>query len=178
MNSPPFRLLFVCSANICRSPFAELLARQLFAGLGVEVSSAGVRGFDGYEMDVEMANQLRLRGGDSSQFASRPLTRADLDWADAVLTFEFRQHMKILDAHPDARGKVFGFGQFARAAELAGPGRPGEDLLRRIRAVVRPDSMSDDIADPFRRGAKPAAACAGEIENLLRRILPAISSSV
>ncbi|MFZ1410239.1 MAG: hypothetical protein WAS07_02135 [Micropruina sp.] len=178
MIDRPLRLLFVCSANICRSPFAEVLARQTFAGLDVEVSSAGVRGFDDHAMDAEMAQQLRLRGTDPGQFSSRLLSRSDVEWADAVLTFEFRQHMKVLDSHPDARNKVFGLAQFARAAELAGRPSSSQDPLERIRAVLRPDSMSDDIADPYRRGPKPAALCARQIEHLLGRIAPAISRSV
>ena len=37
-------VLFVCTANICRSPFMELLARELTPE-GAVYSSAGTRGF-------------------------------------------------------------------------------------------------------------------------------------
>ena len=43
--SEPLRVLFVCTANICRSPFMEIYARSL-AGDGVVVSSAGTYGMD------------------------------------------------------------------------------------------------------------------------------------
>src|SRR4051812_32932148 len=52
-----FRLLFVCTGNICRSPFAEILTRHLLVGrLGgrvagrFEISSAGVQAVVGSPM--------------------------------------------------------------------------------------------------------------------------------
>jgi protein-tyrosine-phosphatase len=43
------KILFVCAGNICRSPFAEGLARQLAAerGLDVEFASAGEIALEG-----------------------------------------------------------------------------------------------------------------------------------
>lgn len=43
------RVVFVCSGNICRSPLAEAMARQLERrhGDGVEFSSAGIYAMDG-----------------------------------------------------------------------------------------------------------------------------------
>src|SRR4029077_11961102 len=52
----PIRVLFVCTANICRSPYLELRARQLFGpDAGVEVSSAGTDGFDAAPVSDTMA---------------------------------------------------------------------------------------------------------------------------
>ena len=46
-RASPLHVLFVCTANICRSPFMEMAAREL-AGpdAAVEFSSAGTHGFD------------------------------------------------------------------------------------------------------------------------------------
>ena len=48
MADDRFRLLFVCTANICRSPMAEQLARARLRAAGVpaaevDVGSAGVK---------------------------------------------------------------------------------------------------------------------------------------
>lgn len=70
-----FRILFVCTANICRSPMAEHLLRGSLAALldtggafRFEVSSAGIRGWDGEPMDPAAAAELRRLGGDPSRF--------------------------------------------------------------------------------------------------------------
>ena len=60
------KVLFVCAGNICRSPFAEGLARRLAAerGLDVEFASAGEiapdpvgRGPDAYRQTYEQLHE-------------------------------------------------------------------------------------------------------------------------
>jgi len=41
------RVLFVCSGNICRSPFAELVAREMNDRADTEFSSAGTNAIEG-----------------------------------------------------------------------------------------------------------------------------------
>ena len=61
MTDPPFRILTVCTGNICRSPVAE---RLLQAGLGdaVAVSSAGVRAVVGDPIHPGMVALLERSG--------------------------------------------------------------------------------------------------------------------
>ena len=55
----PLRVLFVCTANICRSPFLELTARQLASGsTDVQFASAGTQGFTDHAMDEVMTQTL------------------------------------------------------------------------------------------------------------------------
>ncbi len=42
----PLNVLFVCTANICRSPYMELTARHLAGDAAVTFASAGTHGFD------------------------------------------------------------------------------------------------------------------------------------
>ena len=50
------RVLFVCTANICRSPSMELMARALVGdGTDLAFASAGTHGFVDHEMDATMA---------------------------------------------------------------------------------------------------------------------------
>ena len=184
MADSALNVLFVCTANICRSPYAEHRARQLLADAPIAVASAGVPGFPGHDMDDAMAEQLRVRGGDPDAHISRALTSDLVDWADLVLTFEFAQHMRILDAWPDQDVKVMGLLQFVDAAERLGTVVPGitEPPTSQPRAVptwvaeaaslARPNSMTRDIADPYRRGEKAARECAAQIDDALARVLP------
>ena len=66
-------MLFVCTANICRSPFLELTARRLSGpGSGVEFSSAGTHGFDSHAMDDVMVATLARTPRPASRAAASP----------------------------------------------------------------------------------------------------------
>jgi predicted protein tyrosine phosphatase len=91
------RVLFVCTANVCRSRMAEELFRQL-AGDHHEARSAGVR----------------------ADPSGRQLASADLEWADVVCVMETRHHDWIAArfAHLVARVRVLG------VPDLYAPGDP------------------------------------------------------
>ena len=173
-------VLFVCTANIARSPYAERRARFLLGDASApdsgpqEVSSAGVPGVPGRSMDDLLAAELRTRGGDPGGHVSRSVTVDLIEQADLALTFEFTQHMRLIDLAPHRAHCIFGIRQFAAAASRAdGVG----DLADRVGAIAErtaPDSMSADVADPHRRGRRTARACADEIDVLLADILPVI----
>ena len=94
--------------------------------------------------------------------------------------------MRILDAWPDQDVKVMGLLQFLDAAERLGPIAPqAPELVSHPRAVpklvaaaasiAKPNSMTWDIADPYRRGDKAAHECAAQIDDALARVLPLLS---
>ncbi|MCW1923318.1 low molecular weight phosphotyrosine protein phosphatase [Luteolibacter arcticus] len=83
----PFRVLFVCMGNICRSPAAEIVFRQQVdaAGLNeaIHIDSAGTIGYHaGKGPDPRMADTLRRRGyviaGRSRQVTTDDLRDFDL----------------------------------------------------------------------------------------------------
>ena len=174
----PLRVLFVCTANICRSPFMELLTAHLAKG-AIEVSSAGTHGFAGYPMEDAMAASLLGRGIPAEQvdsFRSRPLTADLVAAADLVLTADSGHRRLILEEQPGAARTVFTLGQFATAAGDA-EGESGVDLVRAISARRPAADPALDVADPYRRGADAAAACADHMESLLRVAVPALTRS-
>ena len=172
----PLRVLFVCTANISRSPYAERRAADLLPGHDVTVASAGVPGLPGREMDPEMAAQLRAHGGDPEGHVSRSLTGDLLAQVDLVLTFEFAQRMRVLDAWPQHAAKVFGLHQFTDALALVSPGVTGKALETEVARVSAPDSMTWDVADPYRRGRRVAGKCADEIDVALDLLVPALTA--
>ena len=171
----PLRVLFVCTANIGRSAYAERRAVQLLAAAQVDsvsVASAGVAAGTGRAMDGQMAAQLRARGGDPYGHSSRPLTLDLLEEAHLVLTFEFGHRLRIASSWPTQEPKVFGFRQLADAVtRVQVPGR-GLLLLDQAVAVGRRDGLNFNVADPYGRGPKVARACADIIDAGLNRILP------
>jgi protein-tyrosine phosphatase len=88
----PFRVVFVCTGNICRSPMAEVVFRWFAdqAGFGDRVESARARtgGFDPIAA-------LTGRGYDGSHHRARQFTPADFDRYDLVVALD-RSHERIL----------------------------------------------------------------------------------
>lgn len=172
--SEPLRVLFVCTANICRSPTMELLARDLAGDAAVEFSSAGTHARDGDPINPDMAATLRPGIGDD--FRSRRATREVLADVDLVLTAEDVHRRHLLDDHPQLHRKVFTLGQFAATiAEL--PDLDGRELVEaagRRRAAPAPEH---DVADPYRRGTAAAEAATGTITHMLSAIVPRLTAS-
>jgi protein-tyrosine-phosphatase len=166
------RVLFVCTANICRSPSAEALARA--AGLAhVEFSSAGTHARDGEPINPEMVAVLPPEL-DTSEFRSRRLTSAQLEDADLVVTMEVAHRTFVLDDHPGMFRKVFTLGQLAKALDEAPEGLDSEALVAHLGATRRNADPALDVPDPYRRGAEAAAGCVARLEELLHVVLPAL----
>jgi protein-tyrosine-phosphatase len=172
--SEPLRVLFVCTANISRSPYLELTARRL-AGEGADVvfASAGTHGFDAHTMDEAMVPLLP--DGTAAEHASRRLTRAILEDADLVLTAEATHRSFILEEFPQHFRKVFTVGQFAATVEEH-PDLRGRQLVAAAaarRTAARPEH---DIADPYRRGEAAAATAADTMSRMLGVIVPRLTA--
>lgn len=171
----PLEVLFVCTANICRSPSAELLARHASPDESVvRFSSAGTHGY----VDSPVDDVLRAAlpdGIDASGFRSRRLTPELLASADLVLTAEAAHRTFILDDHPELFRKVFTLGQFAHAVERAPDDLDRNALLAHVAAARGAADPSLDVPDPYRRGPEAASGCVARLEELLRVVLPALS---
>jgi protein-tyrosine phosphatase len=117
----PFRLLFVCTGNTCRSPMAEVVARDAIARRGwrhVAVRSAGVSAPAGMPASHFADAAVRDRGLDLSIHRSRPLDPELLEWADIILAMS-PSHLAVIDALGGA-DKADLLGDFAANDEAAG----------------------------------------------------------
>jgi protein-tyrosine-phosphatase len=171
----PLNVLFVCTANICRSPSAELLARR--AGpdpADVVFASAGTHARDGVPIEPAMVDALPA-DLDTSGFRSRRLTARLLEDADLVVTMEAAHRSWVLDDHAAMFRKVFSLGQLAQAVEMAPPGLDREALLAHVAAARGHADPALDVADPYRRGPEEASGCVARLDALLRAVLPVLS---
>ncbi|MBT2231274.1 low molecular weight phosphatase family protein [Nonomuraea sp. NEAU-A123] len=132
-----FRILFVCTGNICRSPLAERLARSAL-GPSFQVTSAGTHAEPGKEMNERTRRTLLRLGGDPSGFVSRPLTTEVVAAADLVLTATSAHRAESVTMHLPAAGRTFTIVEFGALTRAVAPTAITchHDAVRRAHALV------------------------------------------
>lgn len=107
----PSRVLFVCTGNTCRSPLAEVLARNLSAKLGlpgVEFRSAGTDAVPGMAASEE-ARRVAVRHGLSLEsHRARPLTSDLVDWAEVILCMDLSHLGRVRRLGGEGKGSLLG----------------------------------------------------------------------
>ncbi len=123
MPASPHRLLFVCTANICRSPMAEELAGLYAAerGWAVEVRSAGTHAHEGEPAAPNSIKAIRDVGGDLNGHRSQPVSEELVAWADRILVMEMRHAQFVRENFPASDEKIQMLGTFGGLMEVADP---------------------------------------------------------
>jgi protein-tyrosine phosphatase len=195
MTETTFRVLFVCTGNICRSPAAEILTRHMLVGrLGgrgaseFRVSSAGVHAVVGAAVHPQMRTELAPLGLDreARRFSARQLVPRLVESADLVLGASPQHRSTVLEQVPGALPIVFGLREFARlaasvdAATLPPPPVARAHMLvdraRDRRGMVPPVAPEDDlIPDPISGPQAAHHAAAKLITEAITAIVEIIS---
>jgi protein-tyrosine phosphatase len=100
----------VCTGNICRSPTAEAVLKDLATKTGVElrVESAGIGDWHvGQPPDERAQHHAKTRGYDLSAQRARQVRKRDFEEFDLIVAMD-RGHLEILQDHcpPQHRGKL------------------------------------------------------------------------
>jgi|SRR5690625_91676 len=178
----PFRILTVCTGNICRSPLSEIALRHYLSNLNsVEVFSAGTRALVGQPMDTQNAEIAEQRGiSGSRDHVARQLTAEQIESADLILALAREHRRFVVELVPSATQRTFTLREFARLAQQYSQDSPAvaplSDVFGRsldnfvlnvaaqrgdVRKVSSP--TDDDVIDPYRLDSAVFAQQANEI---------------
>jgi len=149
-------IVFVCTANSCRSPMAEMLCKQMLAERlgcrigdleerGYSVLSAGTAAIWNVPASYQAVEAMAQRGLDLDGHASRPLTPGLIEDADVIFVMSRRHADSILQVMPEATDKV--------------------RLL---------DPSGQDIADPVGASVETFVECAEHLEQFIREALESL----
>ena len=186
-----FRILTVCTGNICRSPLAEKLLRRELAGVDAELASAGTDALTGYPMDERAAAYALQLGADPAGHAARQLTSEELRETDLVLVASRRHRSRVVELLPRRSRSTFTVREFARLldtlnsddrAEIAAEADADARLVRLVDiaasnrgvAELPEDPADDDIVDPFRQDDAVYAASVEQLVPAVRSIGPVL----
>jgi protein-tyrosine phosphatase len=166
---PAFRVLAVCTGNICRSPALERLLRMSYGPMGrVDVASAGTRAVVDSPINAPMAHLLEAAGADTSGFFARQLTPELVRSADLVVGFTRAHRSAAVKMVPAAVRRSFTFLELARMLDHVDPDEvdqhvgavaaPGDRLAAAIPLAMRHRSPTerpedDDVEDPYGRSS-------------------------
>jgi protein-tyrosine phosphatase len=156
-----FRVLFVCTGNVCRSPVAQgLLRHWLDRDLvpDVLVESAGTYAQDRLPASKLAVEVARAEGIDISRHRSRLLHRDLIEEADLVLAMEAAHVYEVLRLAPGAEAKTH--------------------LLGAYNADERSDGVDMTIFDPIGGTEDDYRRSYAIIEHHLRRAYPAIRAEI
>src|ERR1700756_5323841 len=149
-------VLFVCTGNICRSPIAEGLFRNLVGNRqDIEVGSAGVHAVRGQPPSLYAVQVCESDGVDISDLRSQPLTADLVERATHIFAMTGAHLETIHMLFPHGVEKTFLLREFEE---------PGSTCWR-------------DVPDPIGMGRDVYETCARTIRNALPSVLSFVEQS-
>jgi len=133
-------VLFVCTANICRSPMAEGALRGMLARSrsGIDIASVGTHDYHvGMPAFPEAVGAAKRRGYDITRHVARQITAGDLDRYDLILAMD-KFNIASLRAVTPTRHKgklelLLEYGEEYRGREIPDPyGKAEADFDRTL----------------------------------------------
>lgn len=142
-----YSILFCCMGNICRSPMAAGLFKQIAEKAGVAnriiVDSAGTHAdFPDSPADPRARRALAERGIDISGHRARRVTRADFERFDLILVMDGRNYDTLQfvcpKKHTGKIGLLLDYAPKGRGRDVPDPFNADESAFGRVVELLEP----------------------------------------
>lgn len=128
------KIIFVCLGNICRSPMAEFVMKDLLEKEGrigeFQISSAGTSGeHNGEGMHYGTKNKLSVKNIKISNFVSKKLTQEMCDESDMIIVMDNMNLQNVKRVYKNVESKLRKMTDFAKGLgydEVPDPWYSGE----------------------------------------------------
>lgn len=115
-------ILVVCTANVCRSPAAQLYLTHALPRVGVRVDSAGTMAINGNFADPTIQELMIAEGfTEITHHRSRPLSLADVSRYGLILCMEPMHMDHVQRIHPATMGKTRLLGHWSEQQAVDDP---------------------------------------------------------
>lgn len=154
-------VLFVCTGNICRSPTADGVFKNLVQQANLEayfeVDSAGTHAEVGWPPDKRSTEMAEKRGYSLEGITARQLVEADFERFDYLLAMD-QGHQRYLQRmqREGSKGQVVLFLPF----------------------TLGPEASSDSVKDPYYGGSSDFVQVFDEIEAGCKQLLSKLQSKL
>lgn len=189
----PFRILTVCTGNVCRSPTAAILLTELLNPIAgtIVVRSAGTNALVGSPMEPNAIACLPCSASQlGKSHVAQQMDEEVVGISDLVLALDRSHRKKILALSPRVKKKTFTLREFAELTSATTEADVKEELTqlstyslaevltasvraaRLSRNLVQPFSPEDteDVPDPYGHGLQEFRDSFAEIETSARAI--------
>ena len=160
LEKSEYRILVVCTANICRTPMATCILEDLAEreGLGdiIAIESAGTMAAAGMPVARFTEQVCAENGYNVSDHLSQPIALRQMNESDLILCMSHTQKKDLSEIFPHHAGKIFTLREYMQAENTA----------------------TITIQDPFGKRIEFYQATFEEIKAEIKRIWPTICRNV